>query len=111
MPVANMESRRQNGVYCDREAAGKYPVQYLLLEFVFSLSSEIMPTNVMILESMRQLRWDILALADGFGLTPRPAKHIPPRPSNQVVHWVFPTGPSRRQKDASESSTPGSKKD
>jgi hypothetical protein len=54
------------------------------------------------LEELRQLRWDILALADGFGWTDRPATYIPPASDNKGVNWVFPAAPSRRQKELSE---------
>ncbi|UKZ60834.1 uncharacterized protein TrAtP1_002102 [Trichoderma atroviride] len=54
-PVNDPKSHGQNGQFCEPDVA----------------------------EELRQLRWDILALADGFGLTDRPAKFIPPAPRQQ----------------------------
>lgn len=99
-PVADAKSRGQNGQFCDPKVAGKYQIP--LPEFVCSLKPKIIPAHVLILEELRQLRWDILALADGFGLTDWPAKHIPPASDHKAVTWVFPPGPSRRQKELSE---------
>ncbi|KAM0513835.1 hypothetical protein ACHAPE_007436 [Trichoderma viride] len=73
-PAADPKSRGQNGQFCDPKVA----------------------------EDLRQLRWDLLALADGFGLTDNPATYIPPASDNKGVNWVFPPAPSRRQKELSE---------
>ncbi|KAK1252410.1 hypothetical protein MKX08_003597 [Trichoderma sp. CBMAI-0020] len=73
-PVADPKAHGQNGSFCNPDVE----------------------------EELRQLRWDILALADGFGLTDRPATFIPPAPETKGVQWVYPPGPSRRQKELAE---------
>lgn len=99
-PVADAKSRGQNGQFCDPNVAGKYQIP--MAEFVLLPHVKNPTYSRFGLEELRQLRWDILALADSFGWTDKPAQYIPPARDNKAVHWVSPTGSSRRQKELSE---------